>query len=62
MIECLLENIFEKVGRQNYLLSKQDENLAKLLEILEVRTLNKSREKLTNTLKALVYKYFQKLL
>ena len=62
MIVCLLENIFEKVGRQNYLLSKQDENLAKLLEILEVRTLNKSREKLTNTLKALVYKYFQKLL
>ena len=62
MIECLLENIFEKVGRQNYLLSKQDENLAKLLEILEVHTLNKSREKLTNTLKALVYKYFQKLL
>ena len=62
MKECLLENIFEKVGRQNYLLSKQDENLAKLLEILEVRTLNKSREKLTNTLKALVYKYFQKLL
>ena len=62
MIVCLLENIFEKVGRQNYLIFKQDENLAKLLEILEVRTLNKSREKLTNTLRASVYKYFQKLL
>ena len=62
MIECLLENVFEKVGRQNYLLSKQDENLAKLLEILEVHTLNKNKEKLTNTLSTLVYKQFQKLL
>ena len=62
MIECLLENVFEKVGRQNYLLSKQDEILAKLLEILEVHTLNKNKEKLTNTLSTLVYKQFQKLL
>ena len=61
MIECLLENIFEKVGRQNYLLSKQDENLAKLLEILEARTLNKSWKMLTNALRSLLYKYFQKI-
>ena len=52
----------KKQEGKNYLLSKQDEILAKLLEILEVHTLNKNKEKLTNTLSTLVYKQFQKLL
>ena len=49
----------KKQEGKNYLLSKQDENLAKLLEILEVRTFNKNKEKLTNTLSTLVYKCFR---
>ena len=56
-IELILKNVYKKVGRKNYLLSKWDKNLSKLLElllVLDVRTLDKSREKLTSALRVVL--------